>query len=58
VQVQVLDITGRLVSSSKILVNGGQNQNSIRTALLLPGIYNLHITTEDGVLANLRFVKE
>jgi hypothetical protein len=58
VRIQLFDIAGRAISSSKILVAEGQNQNSISTSLLPPGIYNIRVSTEDGVLGNLRLVKE
>jgi hypothetical protein len=58
VRVQLFDIAGRGVSSQKMEITTGNNQRSISTNMLPDGIYTLRIITDDGVLANLRLVKE
>ena len=54
----LFDAAGRTISEYKSTLIIGENNYPINTTILAKGQYTLHVRTEDGIVANLRFVKE
>lgn len=54
----LLDVTGRTVAEYKEQLISGNNSIPVNTSMLIQCIYNLQVKTDDGVIANLRLVKE
>jgi hypothetical protein len=54
----IYDVTGRAVSEMKGVMAQGENSVRLNTSMLVQGMYTVHVITEDGVVGNLRFVKE
>jgi hypothetical protein len=54
----LFDAAGRTVAQYKANLVTGENNYMINAIMLAKGQYNLFVQTEDGITANLRFVKE
>ncbi|CAN5383712.1 hypothetical protein BH10BAC3_BH10BAC3_09740 [soil metagenome] len=54
----VFDIGGRSVAEYRGSLQQGENTYRIPTTVLAKGLYTVQVKTADGVMANLRFLKE
>lgn len=55
--VKVYSMTGALVSAESVQLSAGTSKHVLRTANLVPGTYNVLLTSTDGI-RNIRFVKQ
>lgn len=57
-QAILFDMVGRRVAEYKDHLQEGENRYRLSAGLLAQGLYTLQVKTADGVMANLRFMKE
>lgn len=58
VKTTLLNTTGKRVAEQKAMLVRGDNNLRINTQLLVNGFYMLHVKTEDGASATLKFIKQ
>ncbi|MES2648436.1 MAG: T9SS type A sorting domain-containing protein, partial [Bacteroidota bacterium] len=58
VNITLLDMAGRTVAQYKRIIAAGDNSVPLSIIMLAQGHYNLQIKTDDGVMSNIRFMKE
>lgn len=56
VQIQVMDITGKQLSSLQI--ENGTNQTELDISSLTPGMFIIRISSQDGHTASVKFIKQ
>jgi hypothetical protein len=50
IEILVLDLSGKLTNSVKLITKAGINKHAINTSMMLSGVYNLRIITRKGIV--------
>jgi hypothetical protein len=58
VRLKILDMQGRIVGEMRSHLVKGENTFNVNTSMLVQGMYNIYMETEDGIKGTFKFIKQ